>query len=150
MTNHQFQQEAETTLVREGKKQNKTKNAVFWTLKVLRPIKQTKLRRRSLTYGGPLLTVPSGPLRVEDPHGFVEAAVQLRAVGREAKGVGGRQLIQVVVGSETGAYLPIKGIPHVHGVVAAAAGQTAETVGGQTRKRGKKIKTDQWRGITGV
>lgn len=138
MTSHQFQEEAETTLVREGKK-NKTKqnNAVSWrSLKVLRPVKQTGLRRRSPTYGGPLLAVPSGPIRVEDPHGLVEAAVQLRAVGREAKGVGGRQLVQVVVGSETGAHLPVKGIPHVHGVVAAAAGQTAERVRGQSQRSG--------------
>lgn len=50
--------------------------------------------------------------------------------------MGGRQLVQVVVGSETGAHLPVKGIPHVHGVVAAAAGQTAERVSGQSQRSG--------------
>lgn len=78
--------------------------------------------RQSLTYGGPLLTVPSRSLRVKDPHSFVKAAVQLCSVGGEAKWVGCRQLIQVVVGSETGAHLPIKGIPHVDWVVTATAG----------------------------
>lgn len=62
---------------------------------------------------------------MKDAHGFVEAAVQLRSVGREAQGEGGRQLVQVVVGSETGAQLPVKGVPQVDGVVPAAAGQAA-------------------------
>lgn len=85
-------------------------------------LKEISAIRQSLTYGGPLLTVPSRSLRVKDPHSFVKAAVQLCSVGREAKRVGRCQLIQVVVGSETSTHLPIKGIPHVDWVVAAAAG----------------------------
>lgn len=62
---------------------------------------------------------------MENPHGFVEAAVQLRPVGREAQGEGGRQLVQVVVGSEAGVHLPVEGVPQVDGVVPAAAGEAA-------------------------
>lgn len=46
----------------------------------------------------------------------------------------------MVVGSETGAHVPIKSIPHVHRVVTAAAGKTAERVRSQTMN-GKKRKS---------
>lgn len=78
-----------------------------------------------LTYGGPFLAVSPGALGVKNAHGFVEAAVQLRPVGREAQRQGRRQLVQVVVGSESGADLPVKGVPHVDRVVPAAAGEAA-------------------------
>lgn len=62
---------------------------------------------------------------MKDAHGFVEAAVQLRSVGREAKRQGRSQLVQVVVGSETGADLPVKSVPQVDRVVPAAACEAA-------------------------
>lgn len=68
-------------------------------------------------------------------HGFVEAAVQLRSVGREAQRHGRRELIQVVVGSETGTHLPVKGVPHVNRVVPAAAGEAALAHGKQQFKK---------------
>lgn len=79
-----------------------------------------------LTYGGPLLTVSSGTLGVKNPHGFVEAAVELRSIRREAQGVGSRQLVQVVIGPESGSHLSVKCIPHVDWVVTATAGEAAE------------------------
>lgn len=81
---------------------------------------------QELTYGGPLLAVSSRTISVEDPDRFVKAAVELRSIGREAEGVGGCQLIQVIVGSETGSHLPVKCIPHVDWIVAATAGETVE------------------------
>lgn len=133
---HQFQQEGETKLLTAGEKT--LFSGGLW--KFLHHSTKWSVMRLSLTYGWTLLTVPSRAICVEHSHGLVEATVKLRTVGREAKGVGGRQLIQVIVGSETGAHLPVESIPHVHGVVAAAAGQTAEGVRGQTIKRKKKTK----------
>lgn len=75
-----------------------------------------------LTYGGPLLTVSSRAVSVEDPDSFVKATVELCSIRREAEGVGRCQLIQVIVGPETGSHFPVKCVPHVDWVVAATAG----------------------------
>lgn len=76
------------------------------------------------TYSGPLLAVSAGTIRVEDPNHFLKAAVELRSVRWKTERVSRRQLVQVVVGSEAGPHLTVERVPHVHGVVPAAAGQT--------------------------
>lgn len=92
------------------------KKPLEWRLKKLDESSQ------SLTNGGPLLTVSSRTLSIKDAHRFVKAAVELCSIGWEAQGVGRRQLIQVVVGSETCPHLPVKRIPHVHWIITATAG----------------------------
>lgn len=79
-------------------------------------------RSYKLTYSGPLLTVSSRAVSVEDPDSFVKATVELCSIGREAEGVGCCQLVQMIVGPETGSHFPIKCVPHMDWVVAATAG----------------------------
>lgn len=59
---------------------------------------------------------------MEDPHDFIETAVELRAVRWETQGMGRRQFVQVVVGSKRCAEVPVERVPYVNRVVATTAG----------------------------
>lgn len=117
-----------------------SKNAKFLQRRLNWPLSWWRYDIR-LTHGRALLAVSSGSLGVEHPHRFLEAAVQLRPVRREAERVRRRQLVQVVVGPESGAHVAVEGVPHVDRVVPAAAGQTV-----RQERKGEELKhlqTDQ-------
>lgn len=74
---------------------------------------------------GARTAVPAGPADVEDADHAVEAAEDARAAGSEGEREGRRELVQVVEGAVGGAQGARVGVPHVHGLVLAAAHEHA-------------------------